>query len=146
MELNIYKAGALTIFGAAGAALTTVLGGWDYALQTLLAFMAADYITGLAIALIWHNSPKTSSGAASSRAGLKGLFKKGGMLLLVLVAVRLDLSLGVDYLRDAVVLALVLNELLSLIENLGLMGVPIPSVIRKAIDLLQRKEDETDHV
>ena len=66
----------------------------------------------------------------------------GGALLMVLVACRLDLMIGSNYIRDACVIALVINETLSIVENLGLMGVPIPKVIINAIDILKRREDE----
>lgn len=141
MDINTAKMGFLTVIGMAGGIASSLLGGWDNGLQALLMFMAADYLTGLAIALVWKRSPKTESGAASSNAGLKGLFKKGGMLLLVLIAVRLDLLMGTDYLRNGVIIALVANELISLTENLGLMGVPVPAPIMKAIDLLKTKEE-----
>ena len=58
------------------------------------------------------------------------------MLLIVLVAVRLDLLMGTDYLRDAVCIAFIANEALSIIENAGLMGVPLPEMLRNAIDIL----------
>lgn len=139
MDVNSAKMGFLTGVGVAGGAIATALGGWDAGLRTLVTLMAADYITGLAIAVVWKRSPKTETGAASSDAGLKGLLKKGAMLLLVLVAVQLDLMIGIDYLRDGVIIALVVNELLSLAENMGLMGVPWPEPIKNAIELLTKK-------
>ena len=63
-------------------------------------------------------------------------------LLIVLVAVRLDLAMGTTVIKDAVVIAYIVNEALSIIENAGLMGLPIPNVIKKAIDVLQKKDDE----
>ena len=77
-----------------------------------------------------------------SRAGWKGLVRKGMTLLIVLIACRLDVMLGVNYIRDAVVIAFVVNETLSIIENAGLMGVPIPAAITKAIEMLREKSDE----
>ena len=67
--------------GALGAGIAGLFGGWDASLLTLLIFMAADYITGLLVAGVFHNSPKTESGALESKAGLKGLLRKGGVLL-----------------------------------------------------------------
>ena len=78
-----------------------------------------------------------------SRAGWKGLCRKGVTLLVVLVACRLDLVMGSSFIRDAVVIAFIANETISIIENVGLMGVPIPEVIVRAIEVLKQKtEDE----
>lgn len=63
---------------------------------------------------------------------------------MVYIACRLDLLIGETYIRDAAVIALVTNETVSIIENLGLMGVPIPSIITKAIEILKRKEKEEE--
>jgi toxin secretion/phage lysis holin len=60
------------------------------------------------------------------------------------VATRLDLIIGTNYIRDAVIIAFIANELISLVENAGLMGVPLPDAITKAIDILQKKSDEKD--
>ena len=60
-------------------------------------------------------------------------------LLFVLIATQLDLLAGTSYLRDAVCIAFIANEALSIVENAGLMGVPLPEVLRKAIDVLQKK-------
>ena len=134
------KTAVSTVIGLVGAGIIAGLGGWDMALQTLLGFMAADYATGVIVAAVFQKSTKTEGGALSSAAGLRGLFKKGGMLLLVYVACRLDAMTGTNYMRDAAVIALVLNEVVSITENLGLMGVPIPGVIIRAIEALKSKE------
>ena len=129
----------LTCAGVLGASIAGLFGGWDHAVVTLLIFMAIDYVTGLVVAGIFHRSPKTENGALESKAGLKGLFRKGGILLVVLIAARLDLLIGTNFVRDAVVIAFVVNETLSIIENLGLMGVPIPKPLTDAIELLRKK-------
>ncbi len=136
------KQGILTIIGAVGAAITSLYGGWDAGLITLVIFMAIDYLTGLIIAGIFHKSKKTENGALSSKAGLQGIAKKIMMLLMVLVAVRIDIMTGADYVRDAVIIALCGNELISLTENAGLMGVPIPKKLKDAIEVLSRKGEE----
>ena len=115
----------------------------DAALQTLIIFMAIDYITGLIVAGVFHASPKTKSGTLESRAGWKGLCRKGETLLIVLVACRLDAVMGSTFVRDAVVIGFICNETISIIENAGLMGLPIPAAITKAVDILkQRSETE----
>ena len=101
--------------------------------------MAADYITGLLVAGVFKKSPKTETGALESKAGWKGLIKKGVTLLVVLIACRLDVEFGTTYIRDAVVIAFLVNEIVSLVENAGLMGIPIPKPILNAIDMLKKK-------
>lgn len=130
--------------GAVGGWISWLLGGWDSAVVTLLIFMAIDYISGLAVAGVFHASRKTDSGALESRAGWKGLCKKAMTLLFVLIAHRLDMVIGTTYIRDAVVIAFVANELISIVENAGLMGVPMPAAIENAIDILQKKVDKDD--
>ena len=100
--------------------------------------MGIDYITGLAVAAC-GKSPKSDTGRLSSKIGWRGLAKKCVSLLLVLVAVRLDITFGTSYIRDAVCIAFTVNELISITENAGLLGVPLPTVITKAIELLQSK-------
>lgn len=127
-----------TVVGVVGSFVAWLFGGWDTSLVTLLLFMGIDYITGLAVAAC-GKSPKSDTGRLSSKIGWRGIAKKCVSLLLVLVAVRLDITLGTSYIRDAVCIAFVANELLSITENAGLLGVPLPTVITKAIELLQSK-------
>ncbi len=162
----------LTFIGVVGSWIASLFGGWDAAMSTLLMFMAVDYFTGLIVAGVFHKSEKTESGALESRAGWKGLCRKGVTLLVVLVACRLDLVMGSNFIRDAVVIAFIANETvacrldlvmgsnfirdavviafianetISIIENAGLMGIPIPAVIVKAIEVLKKKtESEGD--
>ena len=133
-----------TVAGLFGSTVAAVFGGWDTGLATLLIFMIADYITGLIVAGVFHTSTKTDTGTLESRAGWKGLCRKCMTLLYVLIAYRLDLLIGKHYIRDAVIIAFTINELISLTENAGLMGIPMPQVIKNAIDILQRKKGEND--
>lgn len=138
------KMTALGCIGLLGSFVSTLLGGWDAGLQTLLLFMAIDYVTGLIVAGVFKSSNKTESGALESKAGFKGLCKKGVTLLIVLVAVRLDIMLELNaFIRNAVVIAFCTNETISIIENAGLMGVPIPPIITQAIELLKKKSTKT---
>lgn len=130
------------VLGIIGGAISTAFGGWDSGMTTLLIFMGIDYVTGLLVALVFKNSPKTESGGAESRAGWKGLCRKGVTLLVVLVACRLDLIMGSTFIRDAAVIAFIMNETLSIVENAGLMGVPIPAIIVKAIEVLKKKAEK----
>lgn len=135
------KNGLCIGLGALGAAVAGLFGGWDAAMATLGIFMLADYATGLIVAGVFHRSPKTETGALESKAGLKGLLRKGGILLVVLVACRLDLTLGSHFIRDAAVIAFTVNEALSVTENLGLMGVPVPAPVMNAIEVLKKQTD-----
>ena len=127
-----------TVFACVGAGLSWAFGGWDAALAALTICMAVDYISGSIVALVFHNSRKSESGSYNSTYGLKGLCKKGMMLLFVLVAVQMDRILGAEYVRDAVCVGFCTNEILSITENLGLAGVPMPQVVVKALEQLQK--------
>ena len=133
------KAGLCTAIGVLGSILVSAFGGWDAALKSLIIFMAVDYITGLMVAGVFHNSKKTASGTLESRAGFKGLCRKALILIFVLIAQRLDIMCDVDYIRNAVIIGFCANDLISIVENAGLMGVPLPEVIVKAVDVLQSK-------
>jgi len=128
-----------TLIGLIGSAFCWAFGGWDSALAALTVCMAVDYVSGSLVALVFHKSTKTESGAYNSAYGLKGLCKKGLMLLFVLVAVQIDSILGTDYARDAVCIGFCANEILSIIENLGLAGIPMPQAVTKALEQLQSK-------
>lgn len=138
------KTGICTAFGALGSLIAGLFGGWDAALITLIIFMAIDYVTGLAVAGIFKNSTKTDDGGLESKAGWKGLARKGMTLLIVLVACRLDILIDTSYLRDAVCIGFIVNETISIVENAGLMGVPIPKVITNAISVLKNKSGEDE--
>ena len=133
------KAQFMMAVGVAGGVIVSLLGGWDTALMTLVIFMGVDYLTGLIVAGLFHTSQKTENGRLESRAGWKGLCRKGVTLLIVLVACRLDLVIGSNFIRDAVVIAFIANETISIIENAGLMGVPIPAAIIDAIEVLKKQ-------
>ena len=138
------KDGICTAIGVVGSPIASFFGGFDAALITLLIFMGVDYATGLIVAGVFHKSEKTENGALESRAGWKGLCRKGVSLLVVLVACRLDMIMGSNFIRDATVIAFIANETISIIGNAGLMGVPIPSVITKAIEVLKKKSERED--
>ena len=128
--------------GLVGGFVAMTFGGWSDALITLMIFMSVDYVTGLIVAGIFKKSKKSENGALESRAGFKGLCRKGVALLIVLIATRLDIMMNTTYIRDAVIIAFIANECISIIENAGLMGVPVPSAIAKAIDVLKKESDK----
>jgi len=133
-----------SLLGVFGSTIASFFGGWSAGLGTLLFFMVVDYLSGLVVAGVFKNSQKTDSGALESRAGWKGLCRKCMTFLYVLIAYRLDLMIGTNYIRDAVIIAFLVNELISITENAGLMGVPLPDVLNKAIDVLQSKSKGKD--
>ncbi len=128
--------------GVVGGFIASLFGGWDAALVALIMFMCIDYVSGLIVAGVFHKSQKSETGALESKAGWKGLCRKCMTLLFVLIAYRLDLAIGVSYIRDAVIIGFMANELISIVENAGLMGVQLPSVIQNAIDILTKKSDQ----
>ena len=141
IHLTETKAAVMTGAGVIGGMISQAFGGWDAALVTLLLFMAVDYLSGLIVAGVFQASDKSTSGSLSSVACWQGLLKKGMTLVIVLVAARLDIVLGTAFVRDAVVVAYIVNETISIIENAGLMGLPIPEAIMSAIEQLQGKGD-----
>ena len=142
MDANAIKNGILAVFSVIGSFAANSLGGWDASLQVLIALMVTDYITGVLVAAVWHKSSKSSSGTLNSVAGFKGILKKCMILLLVWIGVLLDQALGSAYARTALVLFFVGNEGISLLENLGLMGVPFPAFLRRALEALRDQGDK----
>lgn len=122
--------------------LNTFWGGWSSPMTTLCIVMAVDYVSGILLAVVFHKSPKTPNGGASSEIGFKGLAKKLFLLMLVGVAYQLDRATGNNFIRDAAALFFIANEALSVLENAGLLGIPLPKVLRKGIELLKAKDDE----
>lgn len=135
------KQALCTVTGMIGAAAAWAFGGWDTAMVALVVCIAVDYLSGSIVALVFHKSTKTETGAYNSAYGLKGLCKKGLMLLFVLVAVQIDRVLGTDYVRNAVCIGFCTNEILSIMENLGLAGIPMPQAVVKALELLQKRSE-----
>lgn len=133
-----------TASGVIGSLIAGVFGGWTAGMTTLIIFMGIDYVSGLIVAGVFNNSTKTVNGALESKAGWKGLFRKGMTLVIVLVAHRIDIMVGATYVRDGVIIAFVANEAISIIENAGLMGIKMPKILTKAIDVLKGKAEQPD--
>ena len=132
----------LIVCGIVGGTISALFGGWNPLLTTLLVAMGVDFVTGLVVAGVFKKSQKTPNGALESNIGWKGIAKKGVTLLIVLIAHRLDLAIGTTIIRDSVVIAFIINEVISITENSGLMGVPVPPPIKKAIEVLKEKEEK----
>ena len=133
-----------TIMLTIGSALSYFIGGVDTMFIVLCVFLVIDYVSGIIVASVFKKSTKTESGKLSSRVSFTGLCKKLFVIILVGVAHLLDVALGSNFIRGGVIVAFISNETISIIENAGLMGVPIPSALKKAIDILQEREDNTN--
>jgi toxin secretion/phage lysis holin len=142
MSATQIKDAILAFLAAAGAYIANILGGWDAMLKVLVAMMCADYVTGLIVAGVFKRSDKTETGKLSSDAGMRGLVKKCMVLLLVYISVLLDNATGAHYVRSAVLVFFIGNEGLSLLENIGLMGVPYPAFLKNMLQALHDKGDK----
>ncbi|MZK51883.1 phage holin family protein [Clostridium beijerinckii] len=129
----------------AGGFLGPLLGGWDKLIYALIICSIIDYFSGGAVALIFKNSPKTETGAAKSNVGFKGLVKKIFIYLMIIVVVQIDIVVNSNgFLRNAAILGFMANEVLSIVENLGLMGIKMPDAVTNAIDILKIKSQEKE--
>ena len=131
--------------GAIGSAIAKALGGWDNAVITLVVLMVIDFVMGLLCALVFGKSNKSENGALSSKACWQGITKKVCTGLIVVVAHRIDVLVGSDYIRTAVIIAFCVSEIISISETAGLMGIlpeGVQKVLTKAIDILKNKGDK----
>ena len=146
MNATDIKNSVLASLAVLGGSIAGALGGWDAMLKALLTAMAVDYVMGLTIALVFKKSPKTEHGAASSDECIKGIFKKGFAILLILVAVQLDNVLGMEYTRSMVILFFIASEGLSILELHYGRSVPSTTMFeeRKDKDKDKKDEDEKD--
>jgi len=127
------------IIGAGGSAILFLFGGIDMHMYALFYAMVFDFILGIVGAMIFHSSNKTNTGRLSSDACIKGLIKKCAVFFAVALCYRIDCMLQIDYLRNAAIIGFVMSETISIIENLGLMGVPIPKSLKNVIEVLNKK-------
>lgn len=136
-----------TVVGFVGSVIAQFFGGWSSAMTVLLILMTIDYMAGMVLAGVFHASAKTENGGLNSRVGWRGLFKKVATLVVVLVAHFVDVLIGTGcVVRDAVVIAYCLNEIISILENCGGMGIPIPKKLKNAIDLLRQKSEAEEEI
>lgn len=138
-----YRSGFFTTIALLGGFLGDALGGLDIKLKALLICMILDYISGLMVAIVFKNSTKTDTGGAQSQVGFKGLAKKACILLLVIGVNLVDKVLDTNgFFRNAVVVGFFSNEIISLIENAGLMGLKMPQAVIQAMDILTKKKNK----
>lgn len=127
-----------TLVAAAGSVASFLFGGWSFALQVLIIFVFLDYVTGMVAS--------GTEGKLSSQAGFKGIFRKVLIFVLVTMGHLVDgyLGTGNSMFRDGVIAFFVANEALSIVENSGRMGLPIPPVITRMVDALKDKSGEVN--
>ena len=122
--------------GTAGGIVTALFGGWDTLLKVLLIFMALDYATGLGVAIIKRR--------LNSSTGLKGILKKASMLAVIVLAAQLDRVTGQqgNLCRSVACMFYISNEGISILENVGEMGVPLPAFIKNTLEKLKKQDRE----
>ncbi|MCM3411218.1 phage holin family protein [Metabacillus litoralis] len=128
-RLDLFFKVIATVLGAISGYLW---GGWSTLIQILVVFVAIDYMTGLLAA--------GYEGKLSSKIGFRGIAKKVMIFALVSVAHMIDKALGESHIfRDAVIFFYLGNELLSILENAGRTGLPVPDQIKNAVQVLKGK-------
>ena len=135
--LSIVKHGYCLAIGAIGGLLLTLWGDWNVALTILSVSMLIDIVTGVLVACVFGESPKSLYGGLSSKSFARGIIKKVGVFVVIWVGHGLDVMLNTDYIRNATIVAFIAAEFISVLENCALMGVPIPAFILRMIDVLK---------
>lgn len=122
-----------TVVAVGGSLLTYLFGGWSALLSVLVSFVVVDYITGVLAAAL--------EGKLNSETGIKGIVKKILIFTFVAIGNLLDIAIGSggSICKNAVIYFFLSNELLSIVENAGRIGLPIPEVLRKAVEILNEK-------
>lgn len=124
-----------SVLAAIATGAVYLFGGFDVALNCLLIAIVLDYLTGIIKAYIKKE--------LSSEVGLKGILKKVGVLIVVMLGVLVDRVTGeTGAVRTLVIYYFVANEGLSIIENLGAAGVPIPAKLKKALKALKKESNK----
>ena len=139
-----YKYSALFMVGTLGSFFSYLFGGFDSLMIALIVLMSIDFLSGLLLAVVFKKSKKTESGRLSSAAGIKGLSKKIFILFLIAMSQQLDIILTTSFIRDGAVISFIFMEGLSILENSTLAGLKVPSVIKNALEVLNkgRNNDE----
>lgn len=134
IKLDNLQLGAGVTVATVGTALTALLGGWDMWLEALVYFVIADYITGLLAAFCLKT--------LNSEVGARGIAKKVFVFLLVGIAYKIDVLAGTELIRVAVCAFYIGIEGLSILENAGKIGIPLPAILIKALEQMRGKGEE----
>lgn len=127
------------VTGAIGSLLINLIGKPTEDLIILIVLMTIDLIVGFLISAIWQKSTKTDSGKLSSKVMFKGIVKKFLTLVIVVIAFQLDKLLAMNVIRHIVIIAFIVEEVLSITENIAITGIKIPTIITKALDVLEKE-------
>lgn len=121
------------VFAIGGSFMTFLFGAWDVPLQILCVAVILDYLSGMLKAIYL--------GEVSSKVGYRGLVKKVGIFFVVVIAQMTDLLLGLLVFRSAICLFFSANEMISVLENVSMMGIPIPEVLKEKLAQVQTDSD-----
>lgn len=140
---GFYKNYFSTVFGICAGFIIDLFGGWSASLTTLLIFMLIDYITGI-IQAILGKSLKSENGKLNSKVGFKGISKKVLMLLMVVVGRRIDITFNITYVREIIILSYIMNEFISIIENLSTLGIEKLPIFDKIVLLIKSEVNKNE--
>ena len=133
-KFSLATKGIAAVLGVVGATIAKALGGWDVALQVLVALIALDYLTGVIVAI--------AEKKLNSDVGFRGLLKKMMIFALVYVSVLVSSATGSDFIRLLVIMFYIANEAISVLENAGKLGVPYPKKLKELLEQLKKDNDE----
>jgi len=124
-----------SIMALLGTGISYLFGGWDVVLKVVVIFISIDYITGVMVGFV--------NKELSSDIGFKGLMKKAAIFIIIIIAHQLDVTIGTDVpmFRTMACYFYIANEGLSVIENIVLLGVPLPKGL---VDALKKLKDKID--
>ena len=132
---------AVKALATVGGAIAGIFGEWSILMTILAAAMVLDYISGVLVAA-FGKSLKSEGGHLDSKVGFVGLAKKALIIMIVLLATLLDKALGAEAMvfQTATVCYYIANEGISVVENAGLMGLPVPEVVKRALEQMKEKQ------
>jgi len=133
---------AVKALATVGGAIAGIFGEWSILMTILAAAMVLDYISGVLVAA-FGKSLKSEGGHLDSKVGFVGLAKKALIIMIVLLATLLDKALGAEAMvfQTATVCYYIANEGISVVENAGLMGLPVPDVVKRALEQMKEKKE-----
>lgn len=132
-----YKDAACAVLAGIGAWIAQIYGGWTQAMTALVVFIIADVATGLLCGMA-KKSPNTEGGGLSSKVMREGAAKKVEIFFILLIAAWLDIAMHVTIWKDAACIYYIAEEGLSILENAGALGLPIPDKLKNAIEALKK--------
>lgn len=139
-QFTIYS--AVTFIGGFIGTVITSFTKIDLSIKLLILAMIIDYITGLIVAYVFKKSPKSKTGSFNSKYAFRGICKKFVIIFLVALCKGLGSYLNLDFLEQGVAIAYLVNEIASIFENCGLMGIPIPNKLKECLEVLRNKEEK----